>query len=69
MVNAVLRPRAIKAPPGKSYNVSFVGRMHVQLEFSTFFFSLFFYAGAALRFCKTKGPYRNPRESEVLPMS
>jgi len=34
-----------------------------------FFFYLFFYAGAALRFCKTKGPYRNPRESEVLPMS
>jgi hypothetical protein len=39
------------------------------LSFLPFFFSLFFYASAALRSCKTKEPSRNPRENEALPMS
>jgi hypothetical protein len=38
MVNAVLRPRAIKTPPGKSYIASFFGRMQVQLELLHLFF-------------------------------
>src|SRR5215831_14759675 len=38
IVNAVLRPRAIKTPPGKSYIASFFGRMQVQLELLHLFF-------------------------------
>jgi hypothetical protein len=38
MVNAVLRPRAIKTPPGKSYIASFFGRMQGQLELLHLFF-------------------------------
>jgi hypothetical protein len=43
MVKAVLRPRAIKTPPGKSNIASFFGRMQEQLEL----LHLFFYSGYA----------------------
>src|SRR5215510_8838210 len=57
ILNAVLRPRAIKTPPGKSYIAYFFGRMQIQLEL----LHLFFCSGYA-----TIAPAQRQNHSETL---